>query len=77
MPVFAQIFHEIAAVLGVSAILGALALWLRQPLLVAFMVVGLLVGPAGLGWGQTREQIDLLGDIGIALLLFDPHPLIL
>jgi Kef-type K+ transport system membrane component KefB len=70
MPVFAQTFHEITAVLGVSALLGALALWLRQPLIVAFMAVGLLVGPAGLGWVQTRDQIDLLAKIGIALLLF-------
>jgi Kef-type K+ transport system membrane component KefB len=70
MPVFAQTFHEIAAVLGVSTLLGTLALWLRQPLIVAFIAVGLLVGPAGFGWVQSRDQVDLLARIGIALLLF-------
>ncbi len=70
MPPFAQVFHEIAALLSVAALLGALGLWLRQPLIVAFLGVGVLVGPAALGWVQSADQIDLLAKLGIALLLF-------
>ncbi|MEE9280764.1 MAG: cation:proton antiporter, partial [Myxococcota bacterium] len=50
--------------------MGALALWLRQPLIIAFILVGILEGPAVLGWVTAADQIDLLAKIGIALLLF-------
>jgi len=67
---FTHPFHELAAVLEVSIALGGLALRLRQPLIVAFIAVGLLVGPAGLGWVRSQDYIDLFAKIGIALLLF-------
>jgi len=53
-----------------AAIIGGLALWLHQPLIVAFVAVGILVGPAGFGWVVASDQIELLAKIGIALLLF-------
>ncbi len=43
---------------------------LRQPLLVAYIVVGIVVGPAVLGWVSAHDQIDLLAQIGITVLLF-------
>jgi Kef-type K+ transport system membrane component KefB len=63
-------FAEVAALLLAAALLGALALRLRQPLILAFIVVGVLEGPAVLGWVTAADQIDLLAKIGIALLLF-------
>lgn len=63
----------------ISAFIGALALWLRQPLITAFIIVGILVGPAGLDWVHSHEQVELFATLGIALLLFivglklDPH----
>lgn len=70
MPVFANVFYEIAALLLVAATAGAIALIMRQPLIVAFMAVGILVGPAGLAWVSAHDQVDLLATLGIALLLF-------
>lgn len=70
MPVFDNVFYEITALLLVAAVVGALALRLRQPLIVAFIAVGIAVGPAGLGWVSSRDQVDLLATLGIALLLF-------
>jgi Kef-type K+ transport system membrane component KefB/Trk K+ transport system NAD-binding subunit len=63
-------FTEIAAILLAASGVGALALVLRQPLIVAFIVVGILVGPAGVGIVTDREQIELLASFGISLLLF-------
>jgi Kef-type K+ transport system membrane component KefB len=37
---------------------------------VAFIVVGLLAGPAGLGLVTAHDQIDLLAQVGITILLF-------
>ena len=70
MPVFDNAFYEITALLLVAALVGALALRLRQPLIVAFIVVGITVGPAGLGWVRSHDQVDLLATLGITLLLF-------
>jgi len=68
--VFESAFAEVAALLLAAALIGALALWLRQPLIIAFILVGILEGPAVLGWVTAADQIDLLAKIGIALLLF-------
>ncbi len=67
---FESAFAEVAALLLAAALMGALALWLRQPLIIAFILVGILEGPAVLGWVTAADQIDLLAKIGIALLLF-------
>ncbi len=67
---FANIFYEIAALLLIAAVMGALATGLRQPLIIAFIAVGILSGPAGLNWVHSADQVDLLAKIGITLLLF-------
>jgi Kef-type K+ transport system membrane component KefB len=67
---FEHAFHEIAALLVIAAAAGALAMRLRQPLIVAFIAVGILAGPAALGLVTATEEIELLAELGIALLLF-------
>jgi Kef-type K+ transport system membrane component KefB/Trk K+ transport system NAD-binding subunit len=63
-------FAEIAAILLVAAIVGLAGMRLRQPLIVSLILVGLLVGPAGIGVVTHHEQIELFASVGIALLLF-------
>jgi len=63
-------FYETAFVLLISAIVGAIGLRLRQPLIVAFIAVGILVGPSAFGWVIPSEEMELLAELGIALLLF-------
>ncbi|NLC55504.1 MAG: hypothetical protein GX774_01540 [Armatimonadetes bacterium] len=58
------------AILAVSALVGTVAVRLRQPLICAFIAVGILLGPSGLDWIQSNDQIHLLGEIGLAVLLF-------
>ncbi|MEA5532613.1 cation:proton antiporter family protein [Crocosphaera sp. XPORK-15E] len=76
---FSNVFSEIACILAIATVVGALALWLRQPLIMAFIIVGILIGPAGLGLVSANEEVELLAELGIALLLFvvglklDPH----
>lgn len=47
-----------------------LGLLLRQPLIVAFIAIGILSGPTAMDLVHSEEQIDLLSELGIALLLF-------
>jgi len=63
-------FAEFALLLLVCALAGAVFVRLRQPVLIAYIVVGVLVGPAVFGLVKAHEQIDLLAQVGVAVLLF-------
>lgn len=64
------VFSELAVLLVIATAAGAIGMWLRQPLLIAYIVIGLVVGPSMLGLVTAHEQIDLLAQIGVAILLF-------
>ncbi|MFN4282879.1 MAG: cation:proton antiporter [Alphaproteobacteria bacterium] len=53
-----------------AAAIGLVGIILRQPLIVSFIVVGLIAGPSALDIVRSGEQIGLLSELGIALLLF-------
>ncbi|MDZ4168254.1 MAG: cation:proton antiporter family protein [Coriobacteriia bacterium] len=67
---FQSVFYELAAILALAAVAGIIALRLRQPLIIAFIIVGVVVGPAGVQWVSASDQIETLAQIGIAILLF-------
>lgn len=64
------IFYEVAALLVLAAAVGFAGLLLRQPLIVSFIAVGIIAGPSVLDIVRSDEQIDLLAELGIAVLLF-------
>jgi Kef-type K+ transport system membrane component KefB len=53
-----------------SAVVASLALFGRQPLLVAYILLGALMGPHALGWVTDVELISEIASIGIIFLLF-------
>jgi Kef-type K+ transport system membrane component KefB len=63
-------FYEFAIILTLAAILGAIGQVLKQPLIVMFIALGILVGPSALDVVKSEENIHLLAEIGIAVLLF-------
>jgi Kef-type K+ transport system membrane component KefB len=67
---FGSLFGEMAILLMAAMVVGALVVWLRQPLILGYLLVGILLGPSMLGWVNARDQIDLLARMGIAMLLF-------
>lgn len=72
MPIFAthDIFTELVVLLLVAAVAGTAAIRLRQPLIIGFIAVGILAGPSGINWIKSVDQIQALGEMGLALLLF-------
>lgn len=64
------VFAEFALLLLMAAAAGAVSLWLRQPVLIAYIVIGIVAGPAVLGVVTAHDQIDLLAQVGVAVLLF-------
>ncbi len=65
-----SLFYELAIIMILAGAAGGLALLLRQPLILAFIVVGIAAGPAGFGLVAVDEQFHLLATLGISLLLF-------
>ncbi len=63
-------FGEVAVLLLICALAGAVFVRLRQPVLIAYIVVGIAVGPSVFGLVTAHDQIDLLAQIGVAVLLF-------
>lgn len=63
-------FLEFAALPMVAVIVGFAGRLLRQPLIVAFIAVGLIVGPYGLNLLVSNEKVYLLSEMGITVLLF-------
>ena len=69
-PIFNDVFTEMAVLLLVAAGVGAIGVRLKQPLIVTFIAVGILVGPSMLNLVSADAHIDLLAKLGITLLLF-------
>ncbi|WP_347977977.1 cation:proton antiporter [Microbacterium sp. ProA8] len=44
--------------------------WMRVPVVVFELVLGILVGPAVLGWAVPSEFVDTLSEFGLAMLFF-------
>ncbi|WP_277021860.1 MULTISPECIES: cation:proton antiporter [Paracoccus] len=63
-------FTQIALLLVLASGVGLLGVLLRQPLIVGFIAVGLLAGPSALDLVHSEAQIELLAELGIAVLLF-------
>ena len=64
------ILLDIGITIVASTILGFMARSFRQPLLLAYVLAGVIVGPSFLRLITEKEVIDTLAQFGIALLLF-------
>ncbi|MEM6781472.1 MAG: cation:proton antiporter [Pseudomonadota bacterium] len=63
-------FYEFSAILLLAAFGGIIGMLLRQPLIISFIIVGVLAGPSALGVIRSDDEIALLAKLGIAILLF-------
>lgn len=63
-------FYEFALILALAALMGAIGQLLKQPLIVMFIALGILVGPSVLDLVKSKDNFELLAEIGIAILLF-------
>lgn len=61
---------EMVTVLGVAVSGGYLVSRLRQPVLLGYLLGGIVVGPAGLKLVTLEGDIQVLSEVGVALLLF-------
>ena len=59
-----------AAIFLGAAILSSAALYARQPIIIAYIALGIALGPFGLGVVSDMELVSGAGHVGIILLLF-------
>jgi CPA2 family monovalent cation:H+ antiporter-2 len=65
-----ELFADLLLIFLVSVPAAFFCLRLKLPLLVGLMFTGILIGPYGLGLIKGLEEIEILAEIGVALLLF-------
>src|SRR5919112_2868276 len=66
----ADIIFQIAVAIVAASLLALVARVARQPLILAYLAAGILVGPTeGLGWLKI-EDIEPISELGLILLLF-------
>ncbi|HSO74992.1 MAG TPA: cation:proton antiporter, partial [Blastocatellia bacterium] len=70
MPQDLPLFKDMLILLVASIPIAFLANRLRLPVIVAFMVTGVLIGPYGLALINDVHAVEALAEIGVVLLLF-------
>src|SRR3954468_16453375 len=67
--------HHLLTDIGIAVltatVLGLVAHWLRQPIILGYLIAGALVGPQmGFGLIHDADSIEIISEIGLILLLF-------
>ncbi|HXU67176.1 MAG TPA: cation:proton antiporter [Casimicrobiaceae bacterium] len=71
MPQHVDLLGSVGIAISVAAILAFIGQRLRQPLLLAYLLAGVLIGPKiGLGIVNDEASIQTVSEIGLILLLF-------
>ncbi|MBN1156622.1 cation:proton antiporter [Candidatus Woesearchaeota archaeon] len=65
-----NIFFQIGVIIIMATIVGFIAKLLKQPLIPAYVIAGVIIGPLALGLINDLNTISTLSEIGIAFLLF-------
>jgi len=65
-----HIFSAFFVIFCGAAVLASLALYTRQPLLVAYILLGVLLGPHGFSVIENTVEISEMSEVGIIFLLF-------
>jgi CPA2 family monovalent cation:H+ antiporter-2 len=64
------LLQELVLAYALAVVLLLVAARLRLPSIVALIVAGMIAGPAGFAFVQSQENVDLMAEVGVALLLF-------
>ena len=65
-----DLLSSIGICVSAAALLAVVGWRLRQPLILAYLLTGVIIGPQGLKWVPNQESISTVAEIGLILLLF-------
>lgn len=64
------IFYQLSIILVIAAVVSLIVRTFRQPLIIGYILTGILVGPSVLAIVSNHEAFESFSQIGITLLLF-------
>jgi Kef-type K+ transport system membrane component KefB len=65
-----ELFFQIGFIVAVAGVLSLAASFLRQPLIMAYIIAGVVVGPSVLAVTHNTEVFQVMAELGVAFLLF-------
>ncbi|MCX7310740.1 MAG: cation:proton antiporter [Alphaproteobacteria bacterium] len=65
-----ELIHDLALSIVVAWILGVASHLVRQPLILAYLVAGFVVGPSGMKWVHSQQSINTIAELGLIFMLF-------
>ena len=64
------IIFELSVIIVGAALLGTLFLYAKQPIVIAYIVLGIVIGPHGMALIRRTDHIEQISHFGVILLLF-------
>src|SRR6266702_1056911 len=65
-----ELIRDITLCILFAWMLGLLAHFSRQPLILAYLIAGFCIGPFGAGWVKSQESISVITELGLIFMLF-------
>src|SRR5215467_10408913 len=65
-----ELIGDITLCILFAWVLGLLAHFSRQPLILAYLIAGFFIGPFGTGWIKSQESISVISELGLIFMLF-------
>src|SRR3979409_2709527 len=65
-----ELIRDITLCILFAWMLGLLAHFFRQPLILAYLIAGFFIGPFGPRGVQSQESISIISELGLIFMLF-------
>ncbi len=65
-----ELIHDLALSIVMAWLFGVGAFMARQPLILAYLVAGFVIGPFGFKWVQSEQSINIIAELGLIFMLF-------
>ncbi|MCK5321264.1 cation:proton antiporter [Candidatus Pacearchaeota archaeon] len=65
-----EVFVELSIILGITVLVAGITKLLKQPLIIGYILAGIIVSPSFLNIVESTETIKVFSHIGVVLLLF-------
>lgn len=65
-----ELIRDITFCILFAWMLGLAAHFFRQPLILAYLVGGFVIGPFGMAWVKSEESIRIISELGLIFMLF-------
>src|SRR3982074_2612308 len=64
-----ELIGDITLCILFAWVLGLLAHFFRQPLILAYLIAGFFIGPFGMGWVKSQESIGASSELSLIFML--------